>query len=32
MAALAAGPYELRVTLTDAPETRTIATRFVVAE
>ena len=32
LAALAAGPYELRVTLTDAPETRTIATRFVVAE
>ena len=32
VASLAAGLYELRVTLTDAPETRTIATRFVVAE
>ena len=32
LASLAAGPYELRVTLIDAPETRTITARFVVAE
>ena len=32
LTALATGPYELRVTLTDAVETRTIATRFAVSE
>ena len=32
LAPLAVGPYELRITLTDGAETRTIATRFIVSD